>query len=84
MVKALRVTLQSGLTVSATQVGCRRNTLVYNSLLSGYAKKGYAVDALRLFEQMKAENIPPDERYAPSPQSQAAMQSNMAPVFFSN
>lgn len=39
----------------------KRNTVMFNTVISGYAKHGPAEEAFKLFEQMQAEGSTPDE-----------------------
>ncbi|KAL2906675.1 hypothetical protein RDABS01_005385 [Bienertia sinuspersici] len=37
-----------------------KNVIAWNSIISGYAQNGYAVEALKLFKQMPLETVSPD------------------------
>ncbi|CAN0901717.1 Pentatricopeptide repeat-containing protein At3g09040, mitochondrial [Linum grandiflorum] len=43
------------------ELGSKENVISWNSMIVGFAKNGYAEDALRVFWEMKDMNVKPDE-----------------------
>ncbi|KAF5725971.1 pentatricopeptide repeat-containing family protein [Tripterygium wilfordii] len=42
------------------EMRCKHDIISWNSMINGFAKNGYAEDALRIFDEMKQTNILPD------------------------